>query len=326
MMKNEIIENKFIERAMALQNESAELGTAFRLYEFELLSEKNTSYGDIENIRNMVESTSHVLEKMYRDYENRELGLMNNIDKGVYDETIFEIAVFSAVMCIGSRVYENLDPVFSRDIMHAALDAAHFLISRQFKEADDENDETNERDSVIRMSSRDDDLSSKTVTALMLAFTELLKTDKDIRNAYDHSLMAGMPQKMSRQKRYKLRLSDMSKRLSYGGGDLIEESMLLLVAAEIMLDSEDTYSEEVKKPVRDFLYKAADENGNVLNSVIAILSLQNELEIDEGLNSGSSQLIKVVEYNVIGGNRKRMTEDERNAVREHIERLEKTLN
>ena len=160
----------------------------------------------------------------------------------------------------------------------------------------------------------------------MLAFTELLKTDKDIRNAYDHSLMAGMPQKMSRQKRYKLRLSDMSKRLSHGGGDLVEESMLLLATSEIMLDTEDTYSEEVKKPVCDFLYKTADENGNVLNSVIAILSLQNELEKDEGLNSGSSQLIKVVEYNVIGGNRKKMTEEERNAVREHIERLEKTLN
>ena len=324
MMKCEKIEEIIIKK-VKLPDDSQELGTALRLYAFELLSERCGIYDDIEKIKEMVESTSHVLEKIYQEYEESDLSMIKSADGVIYNDSIYKLSVFISVMCAGSRVYENLDPVFSRDIMHAALDAAHFLISRQFKEADEEENESSERDSIVRMSSRDADLTDKTVAALIWAFAELLKTDKDIRNAYDHSLMAGMPQKMSRQKRYKLRLSEMSKRMSSDNSDLTQNVVLLLAAEVVLLDTEDTFSDEVKKPLYDYLYKASEDTDDELTLLMAYFSLLAELEIDEKLSAGGSQLIKVVEYNVIGGNKKRMTQEERAAIEAHIQRLESKL-
>ena len=317
-------EKIFIEKAMMLEADSPELAAALRLYSYELVSREEVP-GDIEKIKNMVESTSHILEKMYQGYESSEVDTLKGADKENYNKTVKELSVFISVMCVGSKVYENLDPVFSRDIMHAALDAAHFLISRQFKEADGEEAETNERDSVMRMSSRDSELDDETISAMAWAFAELLNTDKDIRNAYDHSLMAGMPQKMSRQKRYKLRLSDIAKRLPQNHTNGADNVVLLLAALVVMLDKEDTFAEEVKKPISDYLYGFADSTDDKLGATIAILALQNELDNDERLSSGNSQLIKVVEYNVIGANKKKMTEDEKTAIKNHIKNLESKL-
>ena len=325
MMNYVKIEDIFLKNAKLLESDMEELCAVIKLYAFELFADKTGRLEDIDKIRDMVEATSPVLEKLYQGYESSELGTLKGTKGTAYDETIFDLSVFIAVMCTGSRVYENLDPVFSRDIMHAALDAAHFLMTRQFKEADDEGGEANERSSVMRMSSRDDELSEGTVAALLWAYAELLKTDKDIRNAHDHSLMAGMPQKMSRQKRYKLRLSDLIKRLSVNGSDKAQNYIWLLLSAVVLLDYEDTYTDEVKRPLYDLLYKKADESDDELSKVIALLSLQNELDSDERLSSGASQLIKVVEYNVIGAGKKKMTEDEKSAIIEHMQRLEAGL-
>ena len=327
-MNYEIIENIFMKSAKVLRDDMEELCTALRLYAYELLSDKTGTVDDIGKIKSMVEATSPVLEKLYQGYEGSELNNLKDINGTAYDEIIFDLSVFTAVMCVGSRVYENLDPVFSRDIMHAALDAAHFLMVRQFKEADDKSDEaseTNERSSVIRMSSRDDELSEGTVAALLWAYAELLKTDKDMRNAYDHSLMAGMPQKMSRQKRYKLRLSDLIKRISFSSSDKAQNYIGLLLSVVVLLDSEDTYTDEVKSPLYDMLYAKADEADDELSAAVALLSLQNELDSDERLGAGTSQLIKVVEYNVIGAGKKKMTEEEKSAIKEHMQRLEAGL-
>ena len=303
-----------------------ELCAALRLYAYELLSDKTGTADDIDKIKSMVEATSHILEKMYQGYESEEAGSLNGADRNTYNKVIFETSVFIAVMCVGSRVYENLDPVFSRDIMHGALDAAHFLISRQFKEADSEENETNDRDSVMRMSSRDSELDENTIASMAWAFAELLNTDKDIRNAYDHSLMAGMPQKMSRQKRYKLRLSDMARLMGQGSFDNADNAIMLLTSLIVLLDKDETFSEEVRKPLSDYLFNTADNSDERLSAAIAFLALQNELECDEKLGSGSAQLIKVVEYNVIGANKKKLTEDEKTAIKAHIKTLESKLN
>ncbi|SDB55840.1 hypothetical protein [Butyrivibrio sp. INlla16] len=324
-MNYEIIQNIFLKKAKVLRDDMEELCNALRLYAYELFSDKTGTADDIDKIKSMVESTSPVLEKLYQEYEGSELNNLKSINGTAYDETIFDLSVFIAVMCVGSRVYENLDPVFSRDIMHAALDAAHFLMVRQFKEADDEGDEVSERNSVILMSSRDDELSEGSIAALLWAYAELLKTDKDMRNAYDHSLMAGMPQKMSRQKRYKLRLSDLIKRLSISGYDKAQNYIGLLLSTVVLLDSEDTFTDEVKRPLYDMLYAKADEADDELSASVALLSLQNELDSDERLGTGASQLIKVVEYNVIGAGKKKMTEEEKSAIKEHMQRLEARL-
>ncbi|WP_029321512.1 hypothetical protein [Butyrivibrio sp. AE3004] len=325
MIKEEKIEEIFNNHADLLEAESTEISTAIRLYAYELLPEKTNQIENIDKIKDMVESTSHVLEKMYNGYENLDIGSIREADRDTYNKIVFDLSVFIAVMCIGSRVYDDLDPVFSRDILHAALDAVHFLILRQFKEADDENNEASERVSVLHMSSRDDELDSATTAALMWAFSELLKTDKDVRNAYDHSLMAGMPQKMSRQKRYKMRLSELVKKHSFNVTCKDEEFICLFLSLVVLLDTEETFADEVKRPLYDFLYKDADETDNSLSAVIAILSLQNELDNDEQLSKGASQLIKVVEYNVIGANRNKMTEEDKTEIKEHIKVLEAKL-
>ena len=324
MMENEKIVELFNKKAELLREASVELSIAYRLYAYELLFGENGSL-DIDKIRSVVEATSHGLEKMYREYEDKELSYIDAKDKDGYDKTIYEVSVFTAVMCIASRVYDNLVPVFSRDIMHAALDAAHFLMSRQFKENDSEEKEATETGSVLRMSSRDDVLSQRTVTSLAWGYAELLKTDKDIRNAYDHSLMAGMPQKMSRQKRYKLRLSDLIKRLSDDSIDDIDNSIKVLLSLTVLLDTEDIFSDEVKKVMSEYLYKMADSLDDEMFLAAAILSLQHELYMDEQIVAKGSQLIKVVEYNVIGGGKKQMSEEEKKRIIAHIEELKRKI-
>ncbi|WP_139176162.1 hypothetical protein [Butyrivibrio sp. ob235] len=325
MMNYEKIEDVFIKNAKLPDGDMEELCTTVRLYAYELLSDKTGRSDDIGEIRELVETTSPVLEKLYQEYENSELNTLKDTNGKAYDETVFDLSVLIAVMCTGSRVYENLDPVFSRDIMHAALDAAHFLMVRQFKEADDDNSDAGERSSVIRMSSRDDELSERTTAAMLWAFAELLKTDKDIRNVYDHSLMAGMPQKMSRQKRYKLRVSDLIKRISFDLSGNVESSILILLSLVVLSDTEETFSDEVRTKLYEFLYKKADESDDEMTTAVAVLALQNELDMDEKANGGASELIKVVEYNVIGAGKKKMTEEEKTAVKEHIKRLEAKL-
>ncbi|SEK39503.1 hypothetical protein SAMN04487770_101320 [Butyrivibrio sp. ob235] len=324
-MNYEKIEDVFIKNAKLPDGDMEELCTTVRLYAYELLSDKTGRSDDIGEIRELVETTSPVLEKLYQEYENSELNTLKDTNGKAYDETVFDLSVLIAVMCTGSRVYENLDPVFSRDIMHAALDAAHFLMVRQFKEADDDNSDAGERSSVIRMSSRDDELSERTTAAMLWAFAELLKTDKDIRNVYDHSLMAGMPQKMSRQKRYKLRVSDLIKRISFDLSGNVESSILILLSLVVLSDTEETFSDEVRTKLYEFLYKKADESDDEMTTAVAVLALQNELDMDEKANGGASELIKVVEYNVIGAGKKKMTEEEKTAVKEHIKRLEAKL-
>ncbi|WP_022760065.1 hypothetical protein [Butyrivibrio sp. WCD2001] len=324
-MNYEKIDDVFIKNAKLLDGDMEELCTIFRLYAYELLADKTGRSDDIGEIRKLVETTSPVLEKLYQGYESSELNTLKDTNGKAYDETVFDLSVLIAVMCTGSRVYENLDPVFSRDIMHAALDAAHFLMVRQFKDDDDENSDSGERSSVIRMSSRDDELSERTIAAMLWAFAELLKTDKDIRNAYDHSLMAGMPQKMSRQKRYKLRVSDLIKRISFDLSGNVESSILILLSLVVLSDTEETFSDEVRTKLYEFLYKKADESDDEMTTAVAVLALQNELDMDEKANGGASELIKVVEYNVIGAGKKKMTEEEKTAVKEHIKRLEAKL-
>ena len=306
---------------------SNEIAVAYRLYAYELFTSEQGLDGDIEHIKAMVEETSHELEALYqKQIDNGSVG------EGEYETVITETSVFAALLCIASRIYENLDPVFSRDLIHASLDAAHFLMVGQFKTGEEADEGQNERVSVMRMNSRDDELSEAALAAQFWAFAELLRTDEDVRNAYDHSLMAGMPQKMSRQKRYKVRLSDLFRRVfntdnfdelkvnfESGKTDALAD-YVLFGAIACLLDEKENVSEEIRKNLEQLILDY-DEMTPKSYLVLALLSNLLTLKKDDSIEGGNSQLIKVIEYNVINDNRKKLSDEARQEINRRISEL-----
>ena len=206
------------ERADHLSEDERALSTAYRLYAYEVRSSFMHKSMDIEDIRSMVEATSPVLEELYRFWnEEGSIALIGGLfAEGSGRGSLYVTASFAAIMCLASRIYEDLDPVFARDIMHSALEAGHYLMVGQFRSEDtheegalDEPSSDEKRISIEDMRSRDHELSESEVYAQLWAYSELLATDTEVRNAYDHSMMAGMPQKMTRQKRYRIRFKDL---------------------------------------------------------------------------------------------------------------------
>lgn len=310
-------EEVFLQRADELEKSDKLIALAYKLYAYELFSENQGAEPDMDRIKGMVESTSHIIEDLYHSFDLEDMQFTEeNLNQVIYDTS-----VFAAIMTLASRVYEVLDPVFSRDLIHAALDAGHFLMVGQFKTKEDDDKEVPERISIMRMGSNDDKLDKASLEAQMWAFSELLRTDKDVRNAYDHSLMAGMPQKMSRQKRYRIRLSELFGKVSDGG----EESDLKLFSMLAMLiDEEENAPEEIRKNMTDKLIDATGSFSKVY-AVVAVLALKVVLLMNEKLSGGDSQLIKVIEYNVINNNKKKLSDDEINVIRGSIDHYEEMI-
>ncbi len=310
-------EEVFLQRADELEKSDKLIALAYKLYAYELFSENQGAEPDMDRIKGMVESTSHIIEDLYHSFDLEDMQFTEeNLNQVIYDTS-----VFAAIMTLASRVYEVLDPVFSRDLIHAALDAGHFLMVGQFKTKEDDDKEVPERISIMRMGSNDDKLDKSSLEAQMWAFSELLRTDKDVRNAYDHSLMAGMPQKMSRQKRYRIRLSELFGKVSDGG----EESDLKLFSMLAMLiDEEENAPEEIRKNMTDKLIDATGSFSKVY-AVVAVLALKVVLLMNEKLSGGDSQLIKVIEYNVINNNKKKLSDDEINVIRGSIDHYEEMI-
>ena len=240
-------------------------------------------------------------------------------EDGSVEYDLYATSVFAANMCIASRALDEYDPIFARDCIHAALDSGQFLMAAIDKLGLLRNGEA-------------EGVTKEDKQALVFAFSELMRTDVEIRNAYDHSMMAGMPQKMSRQKKYKLITDFLCNSELYG--ELSD--MLMFTAIAVLLDEEDNATEKTRKQVSDRLFGFLDtalENGgtdsdnslfllacktgiNALNMV-----LQKDKEKREG---GDSNLIKVIEYNVID-NRKHMADEEIKEINERISKYENTL-
>lgn len=113
-------------------------------------------------------------------------------------------ADFAAVMCLASRVYEKADPLFARDAVHAAVMAGMWLIKHP------ENTDFHNPEGCNTGEYNDDDDTDER----LWAFAELIRTDYEIKNESDHSMMAGMPQKMSRQKQYMKQAEELFEKYS----------------------------------------------------------------------------------------------------------------
>lgn len=271
IMNKSSIKNIFFNEIGDNNPAAKQINLAYSLYRYEFFEDKS----DIEQVKRFVETTSHKLEELYRTQGD---------DGSCEGENILlSTCIFIAIMCIASRNYDDLDPVFARDLVHEALDAGHYLMVGQFKKEGEQGDDANERVLISDMSKNDSKLSRMEILSGIWAYSELLKTDAEIRNAYDHSMMAGMPQKMSRQKRYQIRLHDLLK---------------------LYLQME----------------KESDTKAFCAMEFLACFSalLLNE-DSEEGEDENQSDLIKVIEINVIGKKKKFLTKEEASALEEGIQ-------
>ena len=353
-MDNSILKEKMLSRSEALWGEDRILALAYRLYAHELIFEDTGSGADLEEIKAMVMKTGPVLEELARLQE--EDGSIGASDKEVTcGSRIYLSSVFAGVMCIASRVYANLDPVFSRDIVHAALDAGHYLLVGQYKkEGSDSSDENDSRRvSIMDLGSRDEEITLDEKAAQMWAYAELIRTDIEIRNAYDHSMMAGMPQKMSRQKRYEIRLDELINKcikdytdaetgpeknaVKSEGADGADKNtvtdLFLLTDIAVLLDEDENASDKARDMLYEYLSNlaegitsASEGEPKTVSDVadialtVAVLSMQMKLTKDSSSTNNGSDLIKVIEYNVIGDTKKSLTEEEKTQLRARIEK------
>lgn len=310
-MNSKLVEKIFVNRINELSCANEIFGAVYRMYLHELLAneEAGSDFSE-EYFKKLVEATSPVIEKNYEEQD----------EDGSIKGDIFATSLFISLMCITSRVYENLDSIFARDCIHAGLDAAHYFL-------------------VNKIDIKTLEVEGK--SAMLWAFCELSRTDVEIKNAYDHSMMAGMPQKMSRQKKYKMLVNQLVRELFSDDSDngrcecKFNFDLKLLSSMIILLDTEDIFSDEVKVITKKWLFVLTDK---IINSdlylkkemqdevlMIATLACENILNKDSEIQNGSeSNLIKVIEYNVIS-QKKKLSETEKNEINDRKERYLKVL-
>ncbi len=254
---------------------------------------------------------------------------------------------FAALMCLASRVYKEFDPSFARDCFHAAVEAGMWLL-----ENPDNTDFKNPEGSNTGEYNDEDDTDER-----MWAFAELLRTDLEVRNNGDHSLMAGVRNNLSRQARYKKALKDAVdtyiamdvKRMAEG--EIVDgfgwTDCSLFAVTAVLFDRAMTVDVQIRNTLRELLYKKADAlvkmqqeagykvamsmidycwgSNMVVNNraglfILAALSLQEELEMDEkGVSLDPTGLVKVVEYGVIRKDETpSLSEEEKERMREKI--------
>ncbi len=280
---------------------------AYKMYLHEFVSADEKRSFDEAYFKELVESTSPVIEKCYAEQD----------ENGGIEGDVFKTSLFAGLMCVTSRVYDDLDSIFARDCIHAGLDAAHFLMAGKLD---------------VKAMSPDEKL------AMLWAFSERSRTDVEIKNAYDHSMMAGMPQKMSRQKKYKMLVNelgrelfateifdDLSKAENITGLDLLMFAYMI-----ISVGSDEIFSEEMIGLSRKCIFDIADKRVNYdktkMPGLIAILAAGYILDRDSEIeNSSDSQLIKVIEYNVINQKKKKLSQEDRTNLEERIAKYTESL-
>lgn len=279
---------------------------AYKLYIHESLINDEERTFDEAYFKELVEGTSPVIEKSYEEQD----------EDGSLGGDVFKTSLFAGLMCVTSRVYDDLDSIFARDCIHAGLDAAHFLM-------------------VSKLDVKSLKLNEK--LAMLWAFSELSRTDVEIKNAYDHSMMAGMPQKMSRQKKYKMLVNELGRELFKTGifdncansEDSTDLDLLMFSYMIIPVGSDEIFSEEMISLSRKCLFEIADSDGadkTVLARLFAILAAEYILERDSEIeNSSVAQLIKVIEYNVINQKKKQLGPEDKAELEERIVKYTESL-
>ncbi|WP_026490762.1 hypothetical protein [Butyrivibrio sp. XPD2002] len=279
---------------------------AYKLYMHEFLINDEERTFDEAYFKELVEGTSPVIEKSYEEQD----------EDGSLGGDVFRTSLFAGLMCVTSRVYDDLDSIFARDCIHAGLDAAHFLMVSKLD---------------VKALSHNEKL------AMLWAFSELSRTDVEIKNAYDHSMMAGMPQKMSRQKKYKMLVNELGRELFNSetfnecadSEDITGLDLLMFSYMIIPVGSDEIFSEEIISLSRKCLFDIADSNEADKTEpakLFAILAAEYILERDSEIeNSSDAQLIKVIEYNVINQKKKKLSPEDKAELEERIVKYTKSL-
>jgi len=319
-MDYSIVKKVFDERIKKADDDEY-LKNANILYRHEFAAEYSSFSGDEGYFRELVENTSSFAGTCFEKQD----------EDGSMAGNVKETAKACAFMCIVSRVYEDLDPIFARDSVHVALDAAHYLL-------------------VSGIDLKNLELSEK--ISMLWAFSELSQTDVEIKNTYDHSLMAGMPQKMSRQKKYKMFvtqiLSDVlpslvseSEDKDYAARalqsiDSADFDMLMNSLLIISTIDDEIFGDETKSKTSKAIFEIADAQAgdgsdgdtsarslsSMFGRILAEYLLLKDKEIEE---SSDSQLIKVIEYNVINNKKKKLSDEDKKILNERIERYSKEM-
>ncbi|WP_408071066.1 hypothetical protein [Butyrivibrio sp. JL13D10] len=310
-MNSEIIEKVFDECIKKTLDDKSDMGRlvnlAYRLYRHELLTKNGVDNFDEAYYRSFVETTSPLIEKLYEEQD----------EDGSLGQSIYRTSLFVGIMCVVSRVYDDLDAIFARDCIHAGLDAAHYLM-------------TDKKDIKL--------LDLKDRYALLWAFTELSHTDIEIKNTYDHSLMAGMPQKMSRQKKYKIFTNELCRNLfdKTDEGKGYDFDLMIFAGITILLDMQDVFSDDAVRLTANCIFDFADEivknefSAESLKKdillLLAVMAKENILYKDSEIeNSSDSQLIKVIEYNVINKKKMKLSNEEINEINNKIQMYLKAI-
>ena len=303
-MDNKTIISIFENRIKELGDKDRAISSAYRFYEYELILSNDEKEVDKSYCSKLIEEAEPAIEEMYE----------NQDDDGTINASIYETAVLAAVSCIVSRVYDTIDPMTARECMHLGLYAAGFLMKKMGDMAD---------------------YSQKEKLVLLWAFSELSRTDVEIRNAYDHSLMAGMPQKMTRQKGYKAIVNELGSEV-FTSQFLAEcwvtdnetiSDLLSFCCLTILMDNGD-YFEGVRDTATKCVYASADSvlatdeasrtSVSEFIVLLAMLKAQYIIDCEESGQDFDSQMIKVIEYNVIN-KKEKLGEDEKNKLKQRIQ-------
>ncbi len=166
-------------------------------------------------------------------------------------------ADFAAVMCLASRIYENTDPYFAREALHAAAAAGQWLIDNP------ENTDFRNPEGCNTGEYNDDDDTDER----LWAFAELLRTDKDVKNENDHSMTSGMIQSSGRYDIYRRKTEELfdryRKKSVHADGRAVDDgfgwsdvSSLAIIA--LVFDGDSGKGNPVIDKALNMLYERAD--------------------------------------------------------------------
>ena len=181
----------------------------------------------------------------------------DNNDMFIFPVTSMSTADLAAVMCIASRVYERYDPAFARDCMHQAYMAGQWLMTHP------ENTDFHNPEGCITGEYTD----ASDTDERMWAYAELMRTDYEVKNHKDRSIMAAAAQRESRQDKYAgLFTEALDKYTSdhpHSDGRSVDDGfgwqdVSALAAAAVVFDPLNNAGEELRTRMTELLKERAD--------------------------------------------------------------------
>lgn len=214
-------------------------------YELDLLSEMQDEDGGVHHKITTMVFCGFVMPDQDTD------------EQFLFPVTSMSTADFAAVMCIASRVYAEYDPTFSRDCMHQAYLAGQWLMQHP--------DNTDFRNPEGCNSGEYKDASD--IDERMWAFAELLRTDYDVVNDEDHSMMPSASIKESRKDKYLAYLTANTdlylNNHTHADGRSVDdgfgwEDVSSLAATAVIFDPKNNAGEELRQKMTELLCDRAD--------------------------------------------------------------------